>query len=59
MIRYRTYQLGVMSFGSSAEKKKKQMIRYRNYQPGSDEFRIISREKENASDKISDLSARK
>ena len=47
-----------MSFGTSAEKKKKLVIGYQTYRQGSDEFRIISREKEKASDTISDLTAR-
>ena len=44
-----------MSFESSAYKKKTQVKRYRTYWQESDEFRIISGEKEKASDKISDL----
>ena len=47
-----------MSFGTSAEKKKKQVIGYQTYRQGNDEFRIISREKEKASDTILDISAR-
>ena len=47
-----------MSFGSSAEKMKKPVKSDWTYRPRSEEYQVIRREKEEASDKISDLPAK-